>query len=175
MMQAAEGIIMREVKTFCTDFVSRVMAEVGPDRTPPCAGGDHTPWTDAIYKALEQMGKQQHCEVYPWLLDRVWWSREGGRETMVLGVESELDSSFPKIEEDFQKLPSFKCPRKLLVFSANPDETKNMVATYLQHFTQNVAGEQYILIGFTTSGPRCYFYHVPADGKPQERVSFKEL
>ena len=49
-----------------------------------------------------------------------------------------------------------------------------MAESYLQRFTQHYAGEAYILIGFTASGPRCYLFSVPEDGK-QEKVKFTEL
>lgn len=172
--RVAEGIFTAEAMSFAEKFVSGVLAEFA-DAKVPCSGSEHTPWTKAIMKVLGQMGSQAGYEAYPWLLDYVWWSKKGGEETMILGVESELDKDVVgQIGQDFQKLPSFKCQRKLLVFSAGAEETRLMAESYLQNFTQHRVGEEYLLIGFTVSGPRCFLYRVPNDGK-QENVRFAEL
>lgn len=163
------------MKSFVGEFVSRVRAEIR-NATPPCAGADRTPWTEAIKnRVLKPMGCVRGHDSYEWdkLLDWVWWSKKKGEE-LVLAVESEL-GTLAEVEQDFQKLPSFKCPRKLLVFSTDPDKTKAMAEDYLQTFTQNVAAEQYVLVGFTERGTRCFFYSVPANGKPLVKVTFKEL
>lgn len=174
--RAAEKIFTDEVRSFAEKFVSGVLATV-PDAKPPCSGGERPPWTAAIKQVLRQMGSNEGHEAYAWepLLDFIWWSRRDGGEEMILAVESELDKDvIGQIAQDFQKLPSFKCKRKLLIFSADPEETRLMAESYLRKFTQHCAEEEYVLIGFTASGPRCYLYSVPNDGK-QDKVKFTPL
>jgi hypothetical protein len=172
--RAAAKIVRAELKQFADEFVSGVLATVAGAK-PPHAGGEQTPWTNAIAKVLEKMARRKNCDCYPWLLDYVWWSQKDGEEAMELAIESELDQDIREIGEDFDKLPSIKCDRKLLVFSFDPDETKARAEFYLQRFTQHESDNQYLLIGFTDKGPRCHIYLVPNDRKVQGRVQFEEL
>jgi len=114
---------------------------------------------------------------YPWLLDFVWWSRQNGTEQMVLAVESEMDKRVGKeIEPDFQKLPSFKCPLKLLVFSADVGDTIKMAEHYLQKFTQHIDGEKYLLVGFVDPHPQCWWFSVIGNGRLEsDTVEFVEI
>lgn len=174
--RAANSIHTAEVKEFAERFIRGVLNRV-KNAPPPCAGHECTPWTEAIFATLKEMGENQAEQryVYAWLLDRVWWSKKNAEETMLLGVESELQKNVEEIEGDFQKLPSLKCLKKLLVFSSdNPEQVRQMAESYLTRFTQHSAGEEYYLIGFTADGPCCYFYCVPEDGK-QSKVRFKPL
>ena len=176
MDEAAQTIYFAEVRKFAETFIRGVLREV-ENVPPPCSGHEHTPWSDAIKAVLKRMGDNQteQRKAYPWLLDYVWWSKKDNEETMILGVESELDKNVSQIEEDFQKLPSFKCRKKLLVFSSiTPDEVVSMAESYLKRFTRHEAGEEYYLIGFNTPGPCCYFYCVPKDGR-QSKIQFKLL
>lgn len=129
-------------------------------------------WTLEVKSVLHNIGKDLGYDAYPWLLDPIWWSMPAQR--MILALESEMDKHVETIEEDFQKLPVFKCPLKLLVFSAEADAVKRMTEDYLQIFTQHVEREEYLLVGFTASDPRCFLFKVPYDGK-LDKVTFDEV
>jgi hypothetical protein len=153
-------------------MVPERLKEKGEDTRPPCSGGSRTEWSDALWDVLGELGTPLGYDAYDWLLDFVWWSKEP--EHMALAVESELDPSEKAIEEDFEKLPSFKCPLKLLVFSGDADKTKAMAESYLQSFSQHVKDEKYLLVGFTATTPRAFVFRVPNDG-PVQRVQFEEI
>jgi hypothetical protein len=93
---------------------------------------------------------------------------------MGLAVESEMDKSVGAIEEDFEKLSVFKCPVKLMVCSSDPENIKGMAERWLVKLTQHVKDEEYVLIGFTASGPRCFSFRVPSNGALKE-VTFSEI
>lgn len=95
-------------------------------------------------------------------------------ERMVLAAESEMASHIDGVEDDFEKLPSFKCPFKLLVFSTDVEGVKKNAEGYVQLFGQHVQDEEYLLVGFTASGPRCFLFKVPHDGK-LDKVTFDEF
>jgi hypothetical protein len=141
------------------EFVSGVLnrlkaTDAGTD--PPCSGGNRAKWTEAVEAVLKELGnKHGYDRTYRWLLDFIWWSDKPQR--LGLAVESELDNSIGNIEEDFQKLSVFKCPLKLMVFSADPEETKSMAERNLQVLTQHVKGEEYLLIGFTANWTTLFF------------------
>jgi hypothetical protein len=152
-------------------LVSEVLKRMGAD-AKACRGGSREMWNVEVNSVLHNIGKGLGYDAYPWLLDLIWWSMPTQR--MILGVESEMDKHVESIAEDFEKLPVFKCPLKLLVFSAEADAVKGMAENYLQMFTQHVKGEEYLLVGFTASGPRCFLFPVPLDGK-LDKVRFDEL
>ena len=77
--RAAAKIVRAELKQFADEFVSGVLATVAGAK-PPHAGGEQTPWTNAIAKVLEKMARRKNCDCYPWLLDYVWWSQKDGEE-----------------------------------------------------------------------------------------------
>ncbi|MGB7282424.1 MAG: hypothetical protein WBE13_09200 [Candidatus Acidiferrum sp.] len=159
---------------FSEEFVSAVLNEVGANKKPPCAGGSRKKWTQAVKLVLERLGNKYGYEQdYPWLVDFIWWSDNPQR--LGLAAESEFDTSVDAIEEDFQKLSVFKCPLKLLIFSADLEETKRMAQRWLQNVTQHVKDEEYLLIGFTSSGPRCFSFVVPTDGHLKEEAHFYEI
>ena len=149
-------------------------SELGDDfNKPPCSYGNRTLWTRALIAVLSKMGCGLEYKTYPWLLDYVWWCNK--TERMVLAVESELDPCSGLIEDDFQKLPSFKCPLKLFVFSTKDTEgVKQMAEGYLRCFGQHVKDEEYVLLDFTGTGPRCFWFRVPSDGA-LATVIFKEF
>ena len=161
---------------FAQKFVSQLQSNVqntmGSNTKPPCSGGNKTMWTSAVTQVLAGLGSSLGYEAYPWMLDLIWWSNK--QQRMVLAVESEFNNSLRAIEDDFQKLTVFKCPLKLLVFSADAQQMKSRAETYLQLLTQHVKDEEYLLVGFTVSGPRCFVFKVPHDGK-LERVEFQEM
>jgi hypothetical protein len=158
------------------EFVSSVlrkMRRIDTDVKPPCSGGSRPIWNGVVKEVLRELGnKHGYDQAYPWLVDFIWWSNRPQRLGLV--VESELDKLIGKIEEDFQKLSAFKCPLKLMVFSADPEDTKSMAERNLQVLTQHIKDEEYLLIGFTASGPRCFLFRVPTDGS-LEHVNFSEL
>jgi hypothetical protein len=167
-----------EAKIGAADLARKLASEVpaklrqeGKDTRPPCSGGSRSDWNKAVGHVLRELGKPEY-DTYPWLLDFVWWSKNP--EQMVLAVESELDTSIGAIMDDFQKLPVFKCPLKLLVFAGNANKTKSMAETYLQSLTQHVRGEEYVLVGFTESNPCAFFFKAPNAGK-LEQVRFEEI
>jgi hypothetical protein len=155
---------------FAEELIAGVLKEMGATAcTPPCSGGSRRAWTEAVRQALTELGKRYGYETYGWLVDFIWWSKSPERLGLV--VESEWDESD---EDDFQKLPVFKSPLKLWVFSSDHEQAKSMAEHYLKTLTQHVKGEEYLLIGFTRSGPHCLSFKVPADGT-LERVNFSEV
>jgi len=158
------------------EFVSGVltkMRRIDADVKPPCSGGSRPIWNGVVRDVLAKLGNMHGYDAtYPWLVDFIWWSNKPQR--MGLAVESELDKSARAIEDDFEKLCVFKCPIKLMVFSSDAEDTKKMAERYLQTLTQHVKDEEYLLIGFTASGPRCFLFRVPADGSLAQ-VNFSEL
>lgn len=139
-----------------TELAHQLVAGVPEEvkKKPPCTGGSRKEWTDVIVTVLKDLGERRGYSAYPWLLDLIWWSRTP--ERMVLAVESELDPGAKAIEDDFQKLPVFKCPLKLFVFTGDAERTKNMAEAYLQSFTQYAMEEKYLFVGFTASGPTSF-------------------
>jgi hypothetical protein len=169
------GKVDISAKDLAEQFVQGVLKEM--DGAKPPSFGDRARWTAAVKKVLKQNAVHSECEGYAWLLDFVWWSRKNGTEQMVLAVESELDKRVEKeIEPDFQKLPTFKCPLKLLVFSANVEDTRKMAEDYLQRFTQHVDGEEYLLVGFVDPYPQCWWFRVIGNGRLEpDTVKFIEI
>ena len=157
-------------------FVQGVLKEMDGAK-PPCIGGNKTKWTRAVKKVLGRLAEAPIYAPYPWLLDFVWWSRKNDTEQMVLAVESEMDKRVrTQIEPDFQKLSSFKCPLKLLVFSANVEDTKKMAEDYLRKFVQHIDGEEYLLVGFVKPYPRCLWFRVSGNGRLEPNaVKFVEI
>ncbi len=155
------------------EFVSGILAKLGENCAPPCSGRAKHPWTKAILEVLDDLGKRYGYEQrYPWLVDFVWWSKKSGH--LALAVESELEKSGPAILDDFYKLPVLKCPLKMLVFSADAEEIKEILEQYLGELTQHVKDEEYLLVGFTSSGTHCLHFKVPRDGR-LDKVLFSEL
>jgi len=158
------------------EFVSGVLATmriIDKTATPPCSGGSRPIWNGVVTDVLAKLGnKYGYDRTYPWLVDFIWWSDRPPR--MGLAAESEFDRRVTVIEDDFEKLCVFKCPIKLMVFSSDAEDTKTMAERYLQALTQHVKGEEYLLIGFTALGPRCFLFRVPNDG-PVAQVNFSEL
>jgi hypothetical protein len=147
-------------QSFVEEFLSAMRNRMGNEK-PPCANGSRDNWTCEVKSALHEMGKKRGYDCYPWLLDYIWWSMKDQR--MMLAAESEF-GTVGEIEEDFEKLPAFKCPRKLLVFSGdekNIERAKNDAEKYLRQFGEHVSGEEYFLIAFTDSGTCCFWFKVP--------------
>src|SRR5580658_4967084 len=132
-------------KELAEKLVGDVLTKMGA-APPPCRGGSREMWNIEVKAVLHELGSSYHYDAYPWLLDLIWWSMSS--QLMMLAVESEMDGHVGAIEEDFQKLPVFKCPLKLLVFSADADAVKKMAENYLQLLTQHVKDEEYLLVGF---------------------------
>jgi hypothetical protein len=157
-------------------FVSAVLKTMALNATPtpPCAGGNRPLWNVAVRSVLQELGAGfgyttflEFCT-----LDLMWWGKSP--ERMVLAVESEMANNPDAVENDFEKLPSYKSRFKLLAFSADVEAVKKNAEGYLELFGQHAKNEEYLLVGFTPSGPRCFHFPVPNDGK-LERISFKEL
>jgi hypothetical protein len=159
-------------RKFAQDLVSGAAAELGEAwEKPPCLGGPRTKWTCAILGVLEDLGLRGGYRCYPWLLDFVWWDQDS--QSMIMGAECEWAPLTPE-EDDFQKLVVFKCPLKLFVFSGDPEIMKQQTEKYLEAFSQHVRDEEYVLVGFSPSGPRTLFFKVPNDGKLTWPVRFIE-
>ncbi|MGA8491391.1 MAG: hypothetical protein WB711_13275 [Terriglobales bacterium] len=155
-------------------LVSGVLKAMASDPKPPCDGGSKPMWNVAVRSVLRDMGTNFGYRTYlEWCrLDVMWWGKSP--ERMMLVAESEMASHIDGVEDDFEKMPSYKCPFKLLVFSTDVEGVKKNAEGYLQLFGQHVKDEEYLLIGFTASGPRCPYFKVPTDGK-LDRVEFTEL
>jgi hypothetical protein len=158
---------------FADEFTRRVLEKMGTS-TLPCCGGEKTPWSKQIFAVLKEMGNRRGFDHnYEWLVDWIWWSSEN--EHMALAVESELDTNGKKIEEDFQKLTVMKCPLKVLIYSAvDPSEMKTRAEKYLRKQDQHVKDEEYLLIAFTPTQPRCFRLKIPVDGRSNE-LAFEPL
>jgi hypothetical protein len=150
------------------------LRNIGSDiNQPPCRRGGRADWTCALHNALRRQGETYHFETYPWLVDFIWWRMKD--EYLGLVMESEFDPSHGAIQDDFEKLTVFKYPLKVLVFSTqSPDETKTSVERYLEKRSQHIRNEEYLLIGFTALGPRCFWFRVPSDGRLESPVRFDE-
>lgn len=160
--------------TLAEMLVPDVLCRMGKDALPPCSGGERTNWTRVVNDVLDELGKSLGYEhTYEWLVDRIWW-HAAKPQRLGLVVESELNKSHASIEEDFQKLSVFKCPVKLFVFSADADEVKQIAERCLQERAQHVEGEEYVLIGFTASGPRCFSFKAGQSGA-LKHVQFVEF
>jgi hypothetical protein len=155
-------------------LVSQVLHRLGADAQPPCVGDPKTIWTLTVKAVLQEMGTSlKYTNFCEWcLIDFIWWSMPTQR--LILAAESEMAKSPDAVETDFEKLSVFKCPLKLLVFSADVDRVKENAEGYLQLFAQHVEGEEYLLVGFTASGPRCFLFKVPHDGK-LDKAEFNEF
>jgi len=162
-------------KEFAEKFVSGVLKGTTGTK-PPCAGGSRDLWTAQIKVVVENLGHERGFDhTYEWLVDWIWWS--GDKEHLGLALESELDKNPKAVEDDFYKLTVLKCPLKVLVYSANePEEMKRRAEEYLKRRSQHVEGEEYLLIAFTPSKPRCFSLRIPApaDGRCNE-LQFIEL
>jgi len=161
-------------RVLADEFVSGVFAKLGENCEPPCSGGAKGPWTKAILEVLDDLGRiHGYEERYErWLVDYIWWSKKP--EHLALVVESELEKTGAAVLDDFYKLPVFKCPLKMLVFSADAEEVRRVIEEHLRVLTQHVEGEEYLLVGFTIPGPRCFHFKVPSNGR-LDKVQFSEL
>jgi hypothetical protein len=166
-----EGITSKEL---AKKFVFGVLKAMATNPKPPCDGGSKPMWNVAVRSVLQDIGTNLGHETYlEWCrLDVMWWGKSP--ERMVLVVESEMAKNADGIEKDFEKLPSFKCPFKLLAFSADVEAVKKNAAHYLQLFAQHAKDEEYLLVGFTALGPRCFLFKVPQHGK-LDKVKFDEF
>ena len=151
--------ISETAESFAEEFVSAMRARMGEEKAP-CANGSRENWTCEVKSALHEMGRKRGYDGYPWLLDFIWWAKD---QRMMLAAESEF-GNVDEVEDDFEKLPSFKCPRKLLVFTGDErkaEQTKRNAETYLRQFGEHASGEEYLLIGITEFGVRCFCFKVP--------------
>jgi len=166
-------------KELAEKLVSGVMSKMG-SYPPPRDGGKRPKWTRAVKAVFHEMGSTLGYDNWPeWCsLDCLWWTnaKDKSKDSLVLVAESELENNVNGVENDFLKLRLFKCPLKVLVFSADVDEVKRMAETDLQLYEQHVSREEYLLVGFTASGPRCFHFEVPQgkNGK-LNKVVFKEF
>ena len=152
-------LISDTAESFAEEFISTLRTRMG-DEKPPCANGSRENWTCEVKSALHEMGKRRGHVGYSWLLDFIWWSKD---QRMMLAAESEF-GNVDEVESDFEKLPSFKCPRKLLVFTGDErkaEQTKRNAEIYLRQFGQHASSEEYLLIGLTEFGARCFCFKVP--------------
>jgi hypothetical protein len=156
-------------------LISNVLKEMGRDGDNlPHSGGKRRKWTKKVQDVLKKLGeKLGYKHTYPWLVDLIWWDMES--QSLAMAVECEWSPPMKGEEDDFEKLTVFKCPLKLFVFSTrDAQEIKRMAQRYLKLRTQHVKDEEYLLIGFTPTGPRCFWFKVPFNGK-LKRVHFSEL
>lgn len=161
-------------KELAEKLVSGVLKKMGTGSEPPCSGGNKTMWTVQVKAVLIEIGTTfKYTSLCEWCsLDMIWWCMSTQR--LILVAESEMATNPDAIETDFEKLSVFKCPLKLLVFSREVERVKENAESYLRVLTQHVKDEEYLLVGFTASGPRCFLFKVPNDGKV-DKVKFDEL
>ena len=170
MLFGETGISAKEL---AHKLVSGVLNKMGND-APPCRGGGKVMWTAEVKAILHEIGTTlKYTNLCEWCsLDMIWWCMSTQR--LILAAESEMAANPVAVEDDFEKLSVFKCPLKLLVFCADVDRVKENAERYLQVLAQHVKGEEYLLVGFTASGPRCFLFKVPGDGK-LDKVRFDEF
>ncbi len=128
------------------------------------ATDEGTQWTAAMKQWLHSIAMQHDGmrviytapDMGEFLLDLIWW-HDGPPQGAVLACEMEWGNTrdpkrnTARVEEDFDKLLSFKAPFKLMLFDSysNPDRHTEMVTAmqqYLQSFGDHRAGEQYLVI-----------------------------
>ena len=141
----------------------------------------------SVKRTLRKLAEEQGFRQYDnapgndgeWMdMDVVWWENEKssqpGSQKAVLVAECELDPRRANIVADFQKLPSFKAPWKLMVFRCDERELKahetvEQFEKYLEAFSQHVEGEHYVAValGCGNSASHCYEFTVRRvqDGK----------
>jgi hypothetical protein len=163
-----EKISIEEIANICQILASEVKAKAEilivqmPRR-------EDTAWTLAVKATLEEIGSKKGYESlysnrekgnHEFLLDLVWWDRRDGFDAAALACECELGNKRDelhnplRVEEDFDKLLSFKAPLKLMIFDsygtkAGSQNTVDQIITalngYLQRYRIHIAGETYLL------------------------------
>jgi hypothetical protein len=159
---------------------------------------EFTAWTRAVKDILADIGSKHEpsyesihsdtdANLHEFLLDFVWWSREGGGAG-VLACECEFGNTRhergnpARVAEDFDKLLSFKAPLKLMIFDSYGSKAKvattqqdvvKLLNEYLQEYRLHMAGETYVLLD-TCEKPKMWKCDVVKDGR-DSRLSFEEF
>ena len=110
-------------------------------------------------------GLPPETKVHEWLLDMVWTNQQGMR----LAVESELSRDNRHRLDDFEKLMYVKSPLKLFIYKAtkSPDDRDKChasLAEYMQDLSQNIEGEEYLLMEVKDGQAHFFRYSVPNSG-----------
>ena len=160
-------------KEFVAEFVRDLAPHRGKDKP--------SDWTPRIADKFEQMCPED-CDVAPnkdkgwkeYLVDFTWMEKTGRGGRVLLACESEWASdrfgtqtSWPLVEDDFEKLLAIKAPFKVTIFSSDrtsqePNQNPNVnfrieyaiehLRASLEEYSHHLAGESYILLDFPATG-----------------------
>ncbi len=141
-------------------------------------------WNTKVKDVVRGLADRKRCLVHPnpeekdcgseWLLDVVWFAREGG--SIHLAVEVELRRK-GDVLCDFQKLLCIKAPLKVMVYRDRDGKGSlvRSIEEYMEEFDQHVKGEHYLLVEMAPIPPdRACLYKVRQDGR-QTNVKFLPL
>jgi hypothetical protein len=189
-MKQADPRLLIDASYFASRLVRGVRASIDSGAVQRTRG-EFTQWTLAVKlwlaaeaEALGFRALSNHAGGREFLLDMVWWKREGG-EGAVLACESEFGNSrYPQmtpmlVGEDFDKLLSFKSPLKIMIFDSytNGAQLQSQVLCelngYLQGFGDHRKGEVYITIDLCKES-KAWSCSVASDGV-DHNLRFKTL
>lgn len=110
-------------------------------------------------------GLPEVVDAHEWLLDMIWTDKQG----VCLAVESEMSRDNRLRLDDFEKLMYVKSPLKLFLYKTtkSPDDGAKCHASlveYMRDFSQNVEGEEYLLMEVGDGQAHFYHYIVPNTG-----------
>jgi hypothetical protein len=191
------------------DFANEFVTEFVRDLAPPRGKDEPSDWTPRIADKFKQICPID-CDATPnkkegWkehLVDFAWMEQKGLGGRVLLACESEWASdrfgkqtSWPLVEDDFEKLLAIKAPFKVIIFSSDrtsqePNKNPNVnfriehamehVKASLVGYSHHLAGETYILLDFPATGVKdgdgefyAYVWIVENDGP--SKVQFEDL
>jgi hypothetical protein len=93
------------------------------------------------------------------------------KTSMLLAVESEFSNKPRRTEhrlDDFEKLMFMKAPVKLFIYATRNttegEDVRRKLAEYLRDFSQDLEGEEYLLMDVTKGHANFFLYQVPNNG-----------
>jgi len=106
------------------------------------------------------------------MLDMLWTNEQG----VCLAIESELSRDNRHRLDDFEKLMYVKSPLKLFIYKTtkSPDDRDKFhasLAKYMQDLSQNIEGEEYLLMEVKDGQAHFFRYSVPNSGSVTDVAS----
>ena len=143
---------------------------------------EYRAWTKAVLAVLSDEGKHLGLEVYchgapdvgEWLLDCVWWAKNGERGAgMCLACESEWSDRPLEVSWDFQKLLCVKAPLKVVIYSGGPapkhgSGIRKQLESDLLGYGFHVRGEEYLFVSLDVGGGYAHRVAITADGRMEK-------